>query len=721
MAAINLYFKAVDALAKVDVDAANRYYDFGREIKRQINPNSPAALHIIELCISLISRTFSPLIRTGHFTDEMLLRFSSLVDMIPCSLSRMRIYSDLAARAWCAKRSDICKRVVQEKCVPLLDEAKQISVNLYRRLIHAVFPASRTAHAPSAFALLENLSIDEADDALYEGAMLILRKLPSNEPYLNDEFERFKLEREDALDLLEILERITSDSAFYWALEAMTQAICGKVNKFTFTAQQKADYAGKIRQLIDKKLPDKRNIQHVGYKLAALAQTYCLEETPYKAWEALEQNAKSISNIADRGYVFLSLARCIPSKFDALRKRLLEGALDLFHKIPSPIDRLSHYEGYANTAYRDSAASAKETLRRAVLLSAEIEDTARVEKHRRQLIDIADRIDPALADELIGLIDDDPARAFAKAELKRSLAIAKAKREIANAKVVKDIGNCNPKFLPDAAWKNVAALLAGRLETKPVEVMTEYVMSAGAHSLTQTYPILTWYIENIGRKYIGANEVTEKISPICEALLLSTEMAATVMAQASRQMANLTVPGILDEISGGPVVRPKDRPHALKYIGEWLRANAVDYIKFSDPYFGPEDLSFLRMVLSECPECKVFILTSKQGLKKQGALTVEVFQEHWNRLVEQAPPETEILAVGSDLDEKGLIHDRWILSKGCGLRIGTSFNSIGEGKLSEISEMEPAKAAVCEHYLNKFLDKQRLVDGKKVSYLTFTL
>jgi GTP cyclohydrolase I len=424
-------------------------------------------------------------------------------------------------------------------------------------------------------------------------------------------------------------------------------------------------------------------------------------------------------SICLRAQAIVALSKCLPAKYDSHKKRLLEEALKLFDKIPSPIDRLSHYEGYASAASKDSVASAKETLKRALLLSSEIEDNARAERHRRELIDIADRIDPALAEKLIEQIDDDPARAHAKSELKRSAAVVKTKREIANAKEIKDVASCDRTLLPAAAWKNVAALLAGRLETKSSDVMSEYVQISCVSELHSSYPMLAWFIENAACKYTQATEVADYLVPLCEGLLNTMETTLAVLSVAASQ--NTLTVDFPSDASDGLIVTPRDRAHALQYIREWLRANAVDYVKFSDPYFGPGDIQFLRMILAECPECKVFILTSKRELQKQGALDAETFLAAWSKLIDQDPPETEILAIGSDGDEKALIHDRWIISKGCGLRIGTSFNSIGEGKLSEISMMEPSKASQCEHHLNQFLERQRIVNGQKVAYLGFTL
>lgn len=718
---IDLHFQVVEVLSKLDLDEANRYYELGRVLKTSVNPNTAEALHIIELCLSLIARSFGPLMKASLLTDEMEQRFSNLVNAIPCTFTRASIYADLAIRAWCVNRTDLCKKIVDTKCRPNIVEAKNISDHLYRQVIIVTFPACCLSHTSSALPFLESLSIEEADQTLYSTAMTILRRIPPIDPTNNDGFSQVKLDVDNAVDLLDILSRVNSDNAFYWLLSSMMEAFSSKVNSLTYTAQQKSDFAVKIQNLIPTKLPDPRNIQHIGYKVASIAQTYQLKEQPYSEWHKLEIEANTISNIADRAYVLLEISKCMPSKMDVHRKRLLEEALVLIDQIPSPIDRLAHYEGYARVASKNSVASAKIILQRAISLSTELEATTQVEMQRRQLIDIADQIEDGFADKLIELIDDDPARANAKRELQHSASLNKAKREIANTKAIKDIKQHNAKLMPDAVWKNVASLLAGRLETKRIDVMAEYVLTSTENSLLMAYPTLSWYLENAAKKFPSARDISEQILPLAEALLLSTEMAMAVLAQESRKYAESNLPITLQQEKSGTMVCAGEREQALQYISSWLRSNAVEFIKYSDPYFSPDDLPFLKMVLSECPECKVYILTSKQWLQKKSALSADDFQEAWKKLSDQDPPETEIIAVSVNESDKGLIHDRWILSKNCGLRIGASFNSIGTGKLSEISDMEPAKAKACEIQLDRFIEKQRKVNGIKISYLSFTL
>ena len=93
----------------------------------------------------------------------------------------------------------------------------------------------------------------------------------------------------------------------------------------------------------------------------------------------------------------------------------------------------------------------------------------------------------------------------------------------------------------------------------------------------------------------------------------------------------------------------------------------------------------------------------------------------WRKLCEHAPPDTEILVIGSEATGVAPFHDRWILSKGVGLRLGTSFNSLGN-KESVISvlggEEVTSLGKTVERYMSK---KVKEFGGERVRYEMFEL
>lgn len=715
-----IYFRAAEVMAEAEPAIAQQYYDEGLRVARTTPFSSTMTARLYELCLSLVGRSIAPLARANLLDDDKFSRHSALVDHLPGILPRVRVLNEFAERLWCVKREDLANRVVNQQIRPLLEQARTTHPAIGRKAVRISFPSLCASHLRLAVPLLQELSDGEADSALLDAAMVKLRHLSGQEPDSNGKFDHSKLEAADISDVIELLQYARADSTIFELMKALVEAINDRNNKTRFTATQKADWSARLRPIVEGKLPDPKNIQHVGYKIVCMAQIYALVDVDWSHWEALEKQTDAIDNHADCGYIYTELAAALPNKYaGSHRKRLLDKAVDEINKIPSPIDRLSHLQGYAQNAHaNDAAASARECLKSAMKLSIEIEDHSRVAEHRRELIDIADQIDPGLADELIQLVDDDPARAQLKADAKQAAALAKAKREMANAKQLKDTTRCEMDLLPMAAWRNLAALEAGRLEVKPPDVMAQYVAMAAEGTLHQAYPVLSWHLANMERKYTQPQDIKAHLVPICEAMMLSTELTHAILRKVSGKGAD-----VREEASEeGLLVRRRSRAEAVAFIEQWLQQNASEQVIYCDAYFSTKDIQLLRLCLAQAPQCRMIVVASKPHLVKERELGEEPFLRAWREQSDQNPPDTEVIAPAFvDSPDKHVLHDRWLLTGAAGLRFGTSFNSLGIERLSEVSEMEPGQVRVLREQIDKYLSRQRVVDGARIHYSTFTL
>ena len=116
------------------------------------------------------------------------------------------------------------------------------------------------------------------------------------------------------------------------------------------------------------------------------------------------------------------------------------------------------------------------------------------------------------------------------------------------------------------------------------------------------------------------------------------------------------------------------------------------------------------------------MLASKTELEKQQELSADAFLSAWKQECDQDPPDTEIIAMAyAEEQTKHVIHDRWLITGDAGLRLGTSFNSLGENKLSEISVIDSSRVRDLQGQLSQYLRRQRMVDGAKLQYITFTI
>jgi hypothetical protein len=154
----------------------------------------------------------------------------------------------------------------------------------------------------------------------------------------------------------------------------------------------------------------------------------------------------------------------------------------------------------------------------------------------------------------------------------------------------------------------------------------------------------------------------------------------------------------------------------------WQSKELNGYLKICDPYFGPSDLDILQTIRSIAPNCEVFILTSKKN-QGQGDLH-QLYMDYWKfNISDQDPPETTIVIAGTRSQGVLPIHDRWWITRGNkGLRIGTSYNSLGLGRESEISVLSERKAEEREIEVDKFLSrKEKEYNGERLIYTTFDL
>ena len=176
-------------------------------------------------------------------------------------------------------------------------------------------------------------------------------------------------------------------------------------------------------------------------------------------------------------------------------------------------------------------------------------------------------------------------------------------------------------------------------------------------------------------------------------------------------------------MSDNIVINEGERDKALKFIKDWMQNGVLSYLKICDPYFGPEDLEILKILQSTNPDCKVYILCSRSNQERGSINLDEIYKGHWNIISSGANcPKTEIVVIGTRDTGDFPIHDRWWLTNGGGLRLGTSFKSLGYSKTSEISIFNIEEAYKCETQVDQYLKREKLeYKNETLEYLMFTL
>ena len=159
----------------------------------------------------------------------------------------------------------------------------------------------------------------------------------------------------------------------------------------------------------------------------------------------------------------------------------------------------------------------------------------------------------------------------------------------------------------------------------------------------------------------------------------------------------------------------------MRFLRDWLQKNTEEDVTIVDPYFDTEDLELVLQVMETDPHLKIRILTGKAAQQKINGNLSNAYSSAWRRLCDHSPPDTEIFVVGFAKTGNAPFHDRWILSKSTGLRLGTSFNSLGT-RDSEISVLGSEEVMQVHRTIDRYYTKQvRDLDGDRVTYESFEL
>lgn len=720
---VDVGFKIVSTLARSAPETAKEYLQLNQEFSGEILLDARTSALAYLSCVQLAIRAYSGLLPRNNNTQRDFDRLSSLIDFVPSKGERARLWAELALRCYTNKRLDDCRRIVMEHVRPLVESISTDDGAYRDDVIINVAPAWYCAHSLTALDQISKLPHQLRDTAYAQICYFILSKCPPADPYDMPRKHVHNLAYEEAVDICELLERMEYDSALFSIAERVTETVAFSKNRFS--RQQKADIAERLER-VSNKLPIQRHIQHEGYKIAMLAEIARVHQKDPQTWQKLVDSARKIPNLSDRAFVLAIIAASMLNRQAPLTKQLLEETLELIEQVPSTLDRIQRYEAVASMVVDIDPSLSRKYLRIAMESAVQSDDPSLYPIQRR-IVDLAHSFDTDLAASLASLADDDPARISTREKLRDRLRILNLKKEIANkSSANEELTSSDHSYYPSAAWMLLGSLNANRRIHVHLEYLRPYLRIAASLPFSKSYPILALIIENAVRRLADTDQAATTLRSVYEATLLASELAKRTVTPSTVRLKQVKRFSI--ELSETPsvVVRPGDREKALRWLQDWFEYEVQDYLKICDPYFGLPDLEVLLLLRSMNPDCRVFILTSWDHQKNEKVPKPwgEHYRNYWRFRIspDLEPPETDIVVVGMQTNHKSPIHDRWWLTAGAGISVGSSFNGLGHDRTSEIATLSENEAKEREQEIDQYLYRSvREHRGERLLYELFTL
>jgi hypothetical protein len=683
----------------------------------RIAAQRPAAAYVA--CIGLAIRALCGLVPKKLETDSDLQALSALIDILPSYGERAVLWADMCMRCSLAGRVDLTERLVKEFLEPALNHIPEGDRAYRTRVLVQVAPALFRVHQATCLEMLAVLDPDDRDLALRGIARFMLQsRVPSDPVEATD-----GLDGEVSWDILrnvtELIEAMETDWMIYATAKDIAEVLRSAKNRYTVNTPQREDIAGRIELIANRKLPTKRQIGHIGYRIVTLANAIQIRKGKPAEWEGLVASARSLENIADRALVLQIVALCLPSNMAALRSKLLAEARVAIESIPSDLDRFEHYLGLSDDLRGTDSVQCRELVNAAASVLAKSSEDVR--EHQKRLVDLAYRIDEALAKNLIDHFDDDEAKRSAQ----RQMELLEVRRNLGtDENATKALHQIRPRDLSKLGWSLVRALNAGRFQTFHPSRIRPYLEAATVQPLHQSYSILLWYIENAVVRFARTDQAATFLRPMLDATIVGAELAGQVAGKGLIRLRALKQRSMQVSPGHSLLVSPGTRDEAVQILSGWFEKQLGQFVRISDPYFGPDDLNWLQIIRAAKPGCSICVMAARKNQPKppEGRDLEDVYADGWRRLCDQKPPDTEIAIIGGERTKDSPIHDRWILSDGVGLRLGTSLNSLGISKDSEISEMSAEDAAQKLAEIDQYLNREKTEhQGEKLRITRFGL
>ncbi|MCP4341583.1 MAG: hypothetical protein GY799_22555 [Desulfobulbaceae bacterium] len=679
--------------------------------------------------------------KTFRDAEETLRLIEHSIQRIPAKIVQIELYAQFAASAYRCDCTQYAKQIIRTKIIP---QIKKMPPGTARNtIIDFSLPVIFEYDQSEAKELVKDMSIIRKSLAWNSVVLWSLcRSYLGDHEHVNAHTLRVTC---DSIRLKNIViaaaSEITNDDMLCDAIEAITNSIRASFNENVIDQGKALDLLRLLEDVALEKLPDERNIQHEGYRIEAQAiihgvRSYifrCLERARGKAprgltkqdirrkWEGIISEAHTISTIADRVLVLALIARHYRYFYDKERvrvKEVLQSADEHAQKIPTLLDRLSRFEVIGEAWDNIQETKHVRYIIEKAFESVQLLRGFNADRRLRFLVQTAYKLNPTLAEELVAKLDknrypneiDNPASITFQVQ---RLVKDPSKLEIQGSISTREniLGNSSKQLMSN--------LVSGMDNPRNTSILEQWMAEAVQYHPRIICDVTHWVLENLHRKQTDSIDLVQP-----EVFMYAADLAFRLAEQISPAVREGLPTAVQDSF---PVLNKKimsfsagESEYAQKWLRNWLSANVKEYLKICDPYFGKDQLDYLRYLPEDC-QIKIFVITTGRYLDttQDSHYLREELRAHWQSISSRSLPNALFLVVPKKLEDS--FHDRAIITLHAGLNIGQSLNGMGRsrGNITILNEEEAKELE--DTYLQNMLNSGNWFMGHGVSPVMFRL
>ncbi len=727
-------WERIDTGFTICADLAKLYPDFSKQIftesenlkKGSWIDSQPVAFTFI-YSLKIILKAYTGLLLAKSETKEDYKIIEELIGRIPSDVEKAKLWTELGLHSYITKREDIARSITDNHVIFLIQGLLSKNISSIRSLLDSI-TLIHLFNSDLAMEFIGKIPKDFRESVLCRISDFYISKKNPFEEY-DKELSKYNSSYSDLVKAVSIISLLETDNYIYYQIREINKAILS--NKSALNKTQVSEIISKLSDTCKKRLPDVNNIKHQGFVILSDVALFNAKKESNNSnnsfWTDIIEKANNIPNASDKIFVKATLLDETP--FDKI-KNGSEVRSKIYNEIVETINSLqSHYEfvqrviDISDTMYNIDRNKWKEVVNKAFSVSNTLDDGSDSYKSQKSIIDSMYRIDSSYAKELIKLVDKNKTEDYGKYlhEHFETLEIA------SKIKDNKELDQKQKENYRQVVWGVISALRSlnsDKLTAKKISEITEYIAIGNKLPLHEVFPVFIYYLRNCSGTY-RADKLQGAVFDIHRENFREAVKSTNLIELLShrRKVAEKSYKKFFidEDFSTNKVTKPHSREDAFQFIKNWLIDQAEEFLIIADPYFQKEDLDILKLVKETGKDLEIDILGSTNGSKAN--VDIE-FQSYWKHISVESAPFTNITfcwVPGQSVQVP--FHDRWILTKNSGMRLGTSINSMGKNKDSELSVMKPTeslriKEEILYDYINK---KKREFNTLKLSYKSFNL
>ncbi|WP_139921433.1 hypothetical protein [Hymenobacter sp. DG01] len=677
-------YQMVSKLADNDRLLAEEYFIRTEKLVEECAVINPLHSSMMMDSIRLMIRAYAGLLENDK--DMPYDKITSMINNMPSSIEQAQLWSELAIKAGLVPVKSVTEDIVNKHIMPIIEKYKKSKDKLYYYYILRVAAAAIHLAQPASLRLLLDAipkdDINEKERIISSVCFVLLTKCPDNEAY-DDIKGSPNFKYQDAIDYINLISMVETDGALYDHIRNLS--VVAKNYPNNFLRDHKSDITNKLTKLIDDKLPNKRTgVLHDGYIVAAKASMQHFSLAPSNGqsnvFDALGAQAATIDNIADKALVYSILSKECSNK-----KKKLE-FLDLSFKhadeIESLTEKIDYYEIALESALKISQEKFSENLAKIHGEIYKLDDSEMFPTFRR-LVDIAYKHDKNVAQKMISSLDTDPAR---------KKMVEPASDHLSKLELEKEVLGDYTQFsrirdrrqMSTMAWQMLGQLNANKRFSRDMEETSAILRNASKSPFYYSVPVFEFFLQSTIKS--NSNSVKNLLLSFYDSAYSNAKLTYSLICSLSNKNSKMLTYTTMESNSIF-VAKPGMRNEAISFIGRHLKESGSSDVYIVDPYFSELDFEFLKNVYDWCYGASVTVLTSGDS---SGDFSKFSYSNAWREVSSEELTNYSFVKASNQV-KKSPFHDRWIImhDKMQGLRIGTSINSLGVNKISEVSVMSP--------------------------------